>query len=331
MMRDPYETLGVTKKASEAEIKKAFRTLAKKHHPDTHASDPKAVKKFQEISAAYEIVGDKEKRAQFDRGEIDAAGQPKGFNQGFQPGRGGGPGGFEQGFEGFRSRGGTGGGAGPQGFEFHWSGADGSEGANADDIFADLLGGLGRGGRRRAQPRKGPDVQLETTVSLTEAALGGTRRVVLADGRQLEARIPPGVKDGQQIRLKGQGAPGESGGPPGDAFITIHIAPHPFLERDGLDLRMDLPVTLKEAILGAKIPVPTLTSSVTLTIPPHSNSGRTLRLKGKGLPGAGGESAGDLYVRLIVTLPEPGDPKLDAFVKSWDNDYDPRAKLKIVP
>jgi DnaJ-class molecular chaperone len=325
-MRDPYEILGVTKKATEAEIKKAFRTLAKRHHPDTHANDPKAVKKFQEVSGAYEILGDKEKRAQFDRGEIDAAGQPKGFNQGFHPGAG--PGGFEQGF---RPRGGAGGAGGPQGFEFHWSGAEGSEGLKADDIFADLLGGLGRGGKRRAQPRKGPDVQLETTVSLHEAALGGTRRVVLADGRQLEARIPPGVKDGQQIRLRGQGAPGESGGPPGDAFITIHIAPHPFLERDGLDLRMELPVTLKEAILGAKVPVPTLTSPVTLTVPPHSNSGRTLRLKGKGLPGAGGESPGDLYVRLVVTLPEPADSKLDAFVKNSDSDYDPRAKLKIVP
>src|ERR1700730_18176071 len=145
MMRDPYEVLGVTKKASEAEIKKAFRTIAKKHHPDTHANDPKAVKKFQEVSGAYEIIGDKEKRAQFDRGEIDAAGQPKGFNQGFHPGAGAGAGGFEQGFEGFRPRGGAGGG-GPQGFEFHWSGADGSEGARGEDIFADLLGGLGRGG-----------------------------------------------------------------------------------------------------------------------------------------------------------------------------------------
>src|ERR1700704_1635253 len=128
-MRDPYEILGVTKKATEAEIKKAFRTLAKKHHPDTHANDPKAVKKFQEVSGAYEILGDKEKRAQFDRGEIDAAGQPKGFKQGFRP------------------RGGAGGGGGPQGFEFHWSGGDGSENLKAEDIFADLLGGLGRGGK----------------------------------------------------------------------------------------------------------------------------------------------------------------------------------------
>jgi DnaJ-class molecular chaperone len=319
-MRDPYDVLGVSRKASEAEIKKAFRTLAKKHHPDTHASDPKAVKKFQELSAAYEIVGDKDKRAQFDRGEIDAAGQPKGFNQGFHPGGAG----YEQGYEGFRAR--PGGGAGPQGFEFNWTG-NGGEGINADDIFADLLGGRG-GGRRRNQPRKGADVLLQTTVSLEEAALGGVRRVVVGDGRQLEVRIPTGVKDGQQIRLRGQGAPGERGGPPGDALITVAIAPHPYLERDGRDLRMDLPVTLKEAVMGAKVPAPTLTGPVTLTIAPHSNSGRVLRLKGKGLPGTGSEAAGDLYVRLVVTLPDTADGKLDAFAKSWATDYDPRAKLK---
>jgi DnaJ-class molecular chaperone len=321
-MRDPYEVLGVSKSASEAEIKKAFRGLAKKYHPDTHANDPKAVKKFQEISAANEIIGDKDKRAQYDRGEIDAAGQPKGFSQGPHAGAGG----FEQGFAGFRSR--PGGGAGPQGFEYEYSG-NGPEGFQADDIFAEILGGLGRGGGgRRAQPRKGADVQLQTTVSLQEAALGGTRRVVLADGRQLEVRIPPGVKDGQQIRLRGQGAPGERGGPPGDALITVHIAPHPYFERDGRDLRLDLPITLKEAILGAKVPVPTLTGPVTVTVPPHSNSGRVLRLKGKGLPGTGGESPGDLYARLIVSLPELPDPELDNFVKNWKRDYDPRAKLK---
>jgi DnaJ-class molecular chaperone len=152
--------------------------------------------------------------------------------------------------------------------------------------------------------------------------------VVVADGRQLEVRIPPGVKDGQQIRLRGQGVPGERGGPAGDALITITIAPHPFFERDGRDLRLDLPITLKEAVAGAKVPVPTLTGPVTVTVPPHSNSGRVLRLKGKGLPGAGGESAGDLYARLIVTLPETPDTALDDFAKSWTAGYDPRAKLK---
>src|SRR5579871_5068774 len=167
-MRDPYDVLGVSRKASDAEIKKAFRALAKKHHPDTHANDPKAVKRFQEISGAYELLGDKEKRAQFDRGEIDANGQPKGFDQGFRPGA--------QGFEGMRGRSGR---AGPQGFDFQWSG---SEGVNAEDIFADILGGLGGGGRRRNQPRKGADIQLQTTVSLHEAAAGGTRRVIAGDG-----------------------------------------------------------------------------------------------------------------------------------------------------
>src|SRR6185436_12951327 len=171
------------------------------------------------------------------------------------------------------------------------------------DIFADILGGIGGGGgaRRRNQPRKGADIQLATTVSLQEAASGGLRRVVLGDGRQLEVRIPAGVKDGQQIRLRGQGAPGERGGPPGDALIAIEIAPHPYLERDGRDLKMDLPITLKEAVAGAKVPVPTLTGEVTLTVPPHSNSGQVLRLKGKGLPSGGAEPGGDLYVRLVVT------------------------------
>jgi DnaJ-class molecular chaperone len=313
-MRDPYEVLGVSKKATEAEIKKAFRGLAKKHHPDTHGNDPKAVKRFQEINSAYEIVGDKEKRAQFDRGEIDAAGQPKGFDPGAQ--------GFGRG--GFRGRPGAQG-RGPAGFE--WS-SDGG-GFSAEDIFADILGGIGGGGaKRRNQPRKGADIQLATTVSLQEAAAGGMRRVVLGDGRQLEVRIPAGVKDGQQIRLRGQGAPGERGGPPGDALIAIEIAPHPYLERDGRHLKMDLPITLKEAVAGAKVPVPTLTGEVTLTLPPHSNSGQVLRLKGKGLPSGGAEPGGDLYVRLVVTLPEGPEPKLDAFIKGWDTNYNPRAKLK---
>jgi DnaJ-class molecular chaperone len=153
--------------------------------------------------------------------------------------------------------------------------------------------------------------------------------VVLADGRQLEVANSPGVKDGQQIRLRGQGAPGERGGPPGDALITVTIAPHPYLERDGRDLRMDLPVTLKEALTGAKVPVPTLSGPVTLTVPPHSNSGRVLRLKAKGLPGTGGESAGDLYVRLVVDAARDLRSKLDAFAQSWDNSLRPARETEI--
>jgi len=201
-MRDPYDVLGVSKKASEAEIKKAFRTLAKRHHPDTHQNDPGKVKLFQEISSAYDVIGDKEKRAQYDRGEIDAEGRPKGFDPG-------------QGFGGFRpgARGrGDARGENASDFEFQWSGGNG-EGFRAEDIFADLFGGATSGARRRGQPRKGADIQLATTISLEEAAHGGTRRVILSDGRQVEVRIPPGVAEGQQIRLRGQGNPGERGGP----------------------------------------------------------------------------------------------------------------------
>jgi DnaJ-class molecular chaperone len=265
------------------------------------------------------VIGDKEKRAQYDRGEIDEAGQPQGFNPGAQH-----PGGFGQGWEGFRRQQQQGG----RGAEFNWSNEQGG-GFSAEDIFADIFGGMGGGGARsrRSQPRKGADVQFQTTVSLEEAALGGSRRVAI-DDKQLDVRIPPGVKDGQQIRLRGQGQPGDRGGPPGDALITITIAPHPYLQRDGRDLKMDLPITLKEAIDGAKVEVPTLDGAVTLTVPANSNSFRMLRLKGKGLPGSGTEPGGDLYVRLIVTLPEQPDPKLTAALKGWDAHYNPRDKLK---
>ncbi len=237
MARDPYEVLGVSKKASEAEIKKAFRTLAKKHHPDTHQNDPKAVKRFQEISSAYEVVGDKEKRAQYDRGEIDEAGQPKGFNPGAHgPGQAAG-----RDFAASRAR--------AAAISTGATSKAGSPPKTSSPTFLAVSGGGGGGRGRRNQPRKGADVQFQTTVSLEEAALGGNRRVAM-DDKQLDVRIPPGVKDGQQIRLRGQGQPGDRGGPPGDALITIAIAPHSYLERDGRDLRMDLPITLKEARRG---------------------------------------------------------------------------------
>lgn len=312
-MRDPYDVLGVPRKASEAEIKKAFRALAKKHHPDKSSDDPGALKRFQEINAAYELLSDKEKRAQYDRGEIDAAGQPKGFGAGFRPGAGG--------FRGFRQ--GAGGGR-----DFHFSFGN-EEGANLEDIFGDLFGSVGGGaarGRARAQPRRGQDVQIHDTISFQEAVLGGSRRVTLPEGRELEVKIPAGIRDGQTIRLRGQGAAGERGGPAGDLLITVSVAPHPYLTRERDDLRMDLPIALKEALLGAKVEVPTLTGPVTVTVPPNSNTGTILRLKGKGvqLPG----KAGDLYIRLMVTLPDQPDAELQSFASRWSAQYDPRAKLR---
>ncbi len=313
-MRNPYDVLGVAKTASDAEIKKAFRNLAKKHHPDAHGGDPNAKKKFQEISGAYDILGDKDKRGKFDRGEIDASGNPAGF-------AGGG-----HGFEGAPF---GGGGANPRDFHFNWTdrGGETAEGFRAEDIFSDLFGGLG-GGKRRSQPRKGQDFALAVTVSFEEAARGGTRRVTLPDGRDIDVRIPVGLKDGQQIRLKAQGGPGRNGGPNGDVMLQVSVAAHPSLAREGDNLKMDLPVSLQEAVLGGTVTVPTLTGPVALKIPAGSNTGAVLRLKGKGIPARAGAAAGDLYVKLVVTLPEKPDADLKKFAEGWKNAYDPRAKMK---
>lgn len=310
-MRDPYQVLGVSKGATDAEIKKAFRNLAKKHHPDTKGGDVAAQKRFQEISAAYDILGDKEKRAKFDSGEIDAGGNPRGFDP------------RSHGYEGGPFGRGAGGGA--RDFHFTWTNeGDAAETFRAEDIFADLLGGLG-GRRGKGQTRKGGDFSISTTVSFEEAARGGTRRVALPDGEQIDVKIPAGLKDGQQIRLKGRGGAGRNGGPAGDILIAVSVAPHPWFVRDGNDLRMDLPVTLKEAVLGGRVQVPTLSGSVQMTIPPNSNTGSVLRLKGKGI--AAGPAAGDLYVKLVVTLPDQPDAELKTFAEVWTASYDPRSKL----
>ena len=310
-MKDPYEVLGVAKGASEAEIKKAFRTLAKKHHPDKHAGDASAQKRFQEISGAYDILGDKDKRAQFDAGAIGPDGNPRGFD----PRQGGG--GFRQGNP-F-----GGGGAGPGGFHFSFDDAPGGA-AGFEDIFADLMGGR----RGRGQPRsaRGEDFAAAVTVSFDESASGGTRRVVLQNGEQIDVKIPAGVKDGQTIRVKGRGGAGRAGGPSGDILLTVSVSPHPWKTRDGNDIRMDLPVTLKEAVLGGKVPVPTLTGTVSLSVPPNSNTGTVLRLKGKGI--AAKDAPGDLYVRLVISAPDKPDSALKTFLEGWDNSYDPRAKLR---
>jgi DnaJ-class molecular chaperone len=321
-MRDPYEILGIAKTASEADIKKAFRTLAKKHHPDKHAGDAAAQKRFQEISGAYDILGDKQKRAQYDAGAIGADGNPKGFDPRQSGFRQGNPFG-----------GGFGGGGGPGAREFHFSFDDaasspgGGGAAGFEDIFADLMGGGRRAKSAQNRATKGEDFSAAVTVSFAEAAIGGTRRVMLQNGEQIDVKIPVGVKDGQVVRVKGRGGAGR-GGPNGDILLTVSVAPHPFMIRDGNDIRMDLPVSLKEAVLGGKVPVPTLTGTVSLSVPPNSNTGSVLRLKGKGIAANGGTEAGDFYVRLVVTLPDKPDESLRGFVQGWTFDYDPRAKMR---
>jgi DnaJ-class molecular chaperone len=317
-MRDPYEVLGVQKGASAAAIKSAYRKLAKKHHPDANKNDPKSAARFSEINSANEIVGDEAKRKQFDRGEIDAEGKPR--FQGFAGGdprargRGGSPGG---GFESFSFRSG---GGGPEG------------GAGFEDILKSMFGGAAGGARGGTAFDENPfgadlDLSVAMTVSLEESVKGGEKRVRLPTGKELNVKIPAGVVAGQQIRLKGQGetAPGHR---PGDLLITIGIAPHAFFKVDGSDLRVDLPITLYEAVLGAKVRVPTLSGAVELSIPKNTSSGRSFRLKGKGLPKAGGAS-GDLYFITRIMLPDGNDAELEALMEKWrdGHPYNPRSDL----
>ena len=318
-MRNPYDVLGVSKGAGADEVKKAFRKLAKKYHPDQNKNDPKAQEKFAEINTAYEIVGDPEKRGQFDRGEIGADGKPRGF-EGFGAG---GPGGF-------RRQAGPG---GAEHFEFNFGGGGpggGQGGFSAGDIFSELFGGgRGRaGGGRAGPPPKGEDYAATALVPLAEVARAGKVNVVLPTGRTLEVKIPRGVEDGQQIRLRGQGQPSAYGGEPGDAIVTLKFAVHPLFKLDGRDLRLDLPITLYEATLGGKVDVPTLAGKVELTVPAGSSSGRKLRLRGKGLESTTGVH-GDLYVTLQIVLPETADPDLDALMRRWreQRPYDPRKNM----
>lgn len=331
-MRDPYQVLGVSKTANEAEIKSAYRKLAKKHHPDANKHDPKAASRFAELNAAYEIVGDDDKRKAFDRGEIDAEGKPRfrGF-EGAHPGGGpwgpgaGGPGGSR--FESFSF--------GPDGFQRAGGGPAGGAG------FEDLLRGMfGSGGPRGGGPRgrhfeeeefggaalSGQDILASLTIGLPEAAKGSTARVHLPTGKEVEVKIPAGIASGQQIRLKGQGWPGQ-GGRAGDALITVNIAPHPLFKPEGNDLRLDLPITLYEAALGGKVRVPTLDGAVELAIPAGTNTGRTFRLKGKGLKTKTG--TGDLLATVRVVMPDKVDDEFKELMRQWQETkpYDPRKDL----
>ena len=307
-MRDPYTVLGVTKSADAAEIKKAFRKLAKKYHPD-QSQEPKAKERFTEVNSAYEILGDETKRGQFDRGEIDAEGKPR--FAGFAGGQGGAAGGFD-----FGDFGG--------GSSFTRGARAG--GFDASDIFADLLNGGMRGGRRTAQPTRGEDVTAAVAVPLEDVVKGGSARVTLPTGRTLEVKVPAGIEEGKAIRLKGQGHDSPTGGPAGDAIVTVRYAPHKLFHVEGRDLRLDLPVTLYEAVLGGTVPVSTLDGAVEITLPPGANKGRTLRLRGKGMPGPNG--AGDLLVTPRVTLPERLDGDLESLARRLRDEqpYDPRAR-----
>jgi DnaJ-class molecular chaperone len=329
-MRDPYEILGVPRKANAADIKSAYRRLAKKLHPDANKHDPAAATRFAELNAAYEVLGDVDKRKAFDRGEIDAEGKPR--FQGFEGyGAGPGAGGFgrEGAFETFTW--------GPEGFQRAGGRGAGSSGAGPGG-FEDILKGMfgGRRGAHRFETQfepedfgvqaAGRDVAVALTITLAEAANGVTKRVRLPTAKKVEVKIPAGLSDGQQIRLKGQGLPGR-GGAVGDALITVNVAPHPLFEREGANLRLNLPVTLYEAVLGGKARVPTLDGAVELAIPPGTSAGRTFRLKGKGMPSRSGR--GDLLATVQIVLPEKADAELEALMREWRDGrpYDPRKDM----
>ncbi|MDP1643661.1 MAG: J domain-containing protein [Phenylobacterium sp.] len=297
MARDPYQELGVSRGAGEDEIRKAFRNLAKKHHPDANPGDKAAEERFKRVSAAFDILGDPDKRKKFDAGEIDADGHEtgRGFGGGWSPG----------GFEGGR-RGQT--------------RAETFDGVDLGDILGEMFGGRGGGGARGPGAgfggglARGADVRAKLEIDLEEAIAGGKKRIAFSDGRTIDVTIPKGAGEGQTLRLKGQGSPGRAG--PGDAFIELTVRPHPIFHREGDRLVMDLPVTVYDAVLGGKVEAPTPEGPVTLTVPKGANAGAMLRLKGRGLPDAAGQR-GDLLARLVITLPDKPDAELTAFAETW--------------
>jgi DnaJ-class molecular chaperone len=295
LAQDPYQELGVSRQASADEIRKAFRKLAKQLHPDKNPGNKAAEERFKRVSAAFDLLEDPEKRKKYDRGEIDADGREtmRGF-----AGGGGHP--FGGGFEGGR-------------------GGAAFEDVDLSEILGEMFGG--RGGAQRGGfsgfgggPQRGSDVRARLEIDLEDAIKGGRRRISFSDGRTIDVTVPKGAAEGQVLRLKGQGAPGRAGA--GDALIELAIRPHPTFRREGDNLVMDLPVSVPDAVLGAKVEAPTPDGPVTLTVPKGSNSGSTLRLKGRGMPGPRGVR-GDLLARLMVTLPDAKDAELERFAESW--------------
>ena len=289
-MRDPYEVLGVPKGADTKEIKKAYRKLARTLHPDLHPGDKAAEERFKEVASAYDLLSDAEKKAAYDRGEIDASGAPRAERRFYRDYAEAGPGGARY--------------ADPNEFFYDLGGAD---------IFADLF----RGARRDARKARGADLQQRVEVDFLDAVNGAQRELPLADGKRLKVTIPPGTTDGQTLRLKGQGAASPGGGPSGDLHLEIRVRPHPQFTRKDNDIYAELPVTLGEAVLGGRIEVPTVDGTVSMTVPKGSNTGSRLRVRGKGAPPPGGGPRGDHYVTLKVVLPPSPDDELVRFVEEW--------------
>ncbi len=298
-IEDPYKTLGVDKTATPEQIRKAFRSAAKKHHPDLHPGDAEAETRFKALSAAHELLSDTEKRARFDRGEIDAEGHespPRGYYR-----------------------------------DYAEAGAGSRYQQPETDDLNDIFGSYFR--QQASAPRRGRDRAYHLDVPFLTTVTGATERLTLPGGATLDVRIPPGLADGQTLRLRGKGDPGSNGAPDGDALIEVSVAPHPFYRREGSDLVMDLPVTFTEAVLGAKVAVPTPAGSVTMTIPPRSDAGTRLRLRGRGVAAHAGREAGDLYVTLKLVT-GPIDPALEELLRGWQPaqaGFDPRARMEDAP
>ena len=310
LAKNPYIVLGLAPTATDAEIRAAFRKLAKKYHPDRNPDDKKAEDKFKDISAAFDIIGDPDKRKKYDRGELDDDGRerPNPFHQWTQRGPGAGQ-------QGYRPGSGYGGGYG--------GGQAGGPGAGASfedigDIFSDLFGARRQSGahRQHAGAQKGRDVRYRLDVEFIDAALGAKRRVTMPDGRTLDLAIPSGLEDGQTLRLRGQGEKGPAGN--GDVYVDVTVKPHAIFERKGNDVHIEAPITLKEAVLGGKITVPTIAGDVSVGVPKNSSSGTVLRLRGRGIAKGKNGVAGDQYVKVKIVLPEGGDEALEEFVKNWD-------------
>lgn len=308
MNADPYQVLGVKREASQDEIRTAYRKLAKKLHPDLNPGNKNAEERFKQVTSAYDLLGDADKRSRFDRGEIDAAGAERPRQTYYRD---------------FADATGT-----AQGGARRYESAEGyADFAASDDILAELFGQARSGGAKLRM--RGPDLPFHLHVDFLDAVNGATRRLSLPDGSTLDVTIPSGIRDGQILRLKGKGRPGLGGGPPGDALIEIEIIPHPVFTRHGDDIRLELPVSLTEAVLGGRVEVPTPTGPVTMTIPKGSNSGTMLRIRGKGVAKSDGVR-GDEYVTLRIVLPGKPDPALESFVAGWEagRHFDPREREK---